>query len=329
MKSRPGVTLVEVLVSIFTMGIGLLSLLTLFPLGASNMAQALRDQRLAHAAANASAQAEAFNIRNDKTTLAALIDPNPTGTHNPPLPSLDVPGYDGPSYAVLTDPVGVYSSLSPFSEWVAGLNSTTGGIPRRKPSNFFFNTTSLFFFTLLDDMQFNPNGTPDISSGQLERTSGFSWAYLQRRPRNRVPGMVDLSIVIYSQRPLRLTTGLNPNEQAYTASFDTTRNVVTLTWGPGQPPPAIRSGGWILDATVERFADSNFPSPGRPHPHGFFYRVNEVTDLGGNTLELSCDTTFKEFARNQVTPGVVILIEGVAEVVEKGPGWLPGDFFGD
>jgi hypothetical protein len=306
-----------------------LSLLTLFPLGATSMAQALQDARVAHAAANAAAQAEAYNIRNDPTAVAAMTNPNPFGTGLPPLPNLDVPGYDGPGYAVLTDPVGVFSSLPPYSTWVAGLNSPTGGIPRRKPNSFFFSASTLRYFTLLDDLQFNPDGTPDLGTGELEREWNYSWAFLLRRPCNRVSAMVDLSIVIFSKRPLNLTTGLNPNEQAYAADFDTTRNVVTLRWGPGQPAPDIRPGGWILDATVERFADPAFPAPGRPHPHGFFYRVTEVADLGGNALELSCDTPLKEFARNRVTPGTVILMEGVVEVVEKGPGWLPGDFFGN
>jgi prepilin-type N-terminal cleavage/methylation domain-containing protein len=48
-----GVTLVEVLVAIFIMGVGLLALLTLFPLGALDMAQAIKDDRAAAIAADA------------------------------------------------------------------------------------------------------------------------------------------------------------------------------------------------------------------------------------------------------------------------------------
>lgn len=56
-KRRSGVTLTEVLIAIFVMGIGLMAILSLFPLGASQMAQAIKDQRAAEAAANASALA--------------------------------------------------------------------------------------------------------------------------------------------------------------------------------------------------------------------------------------------------------------------------------
>lgn len=45
--ARRGVTLLEVLAAIFLTGVGLLALLTLFPLGALDMAEAVRDDRAA------------------------------------------------------------------------------------------------------------------------------------------------------------------------------------------------------------------------------------------------------------------------------------------
>jgi prepilin-type N-terminal cleavage/methylation domain-containing protein len=68
MRHRTGVTLIEVLVSIFIMGVGLLAILTLFPLGAYSMAQAVKDQRCAEAAANA----DAIAVLRDLRTKAAL-----------------------------------------------------------------------------------------------------------------------------------------------------------------------------------------------------------------------------------------------------------------
>jgi hypothetical protein len=45
----PTTTLTEVLASIFISGVGLLSILTLFPLGSLEMAQAIQDDRMGHA----------------------------------------------------------------------------------------------------------------------------------------------------------------------------------------------------------------------------------------------------------------------------------------
>jgi hypothetical protein len=53
--AQAGSTLTEVLVAIFVMAIGLLALLALFPLGALSMAQAIKDDRTAAIAADATA----------------------------------------------------------------------------------------------------------------------------------------------------------------------------------------------------------------------------------------------------------------------------------
>jgi hypothetical protein len=59
-----GATLVEVLVAIFVMAIGMITLLTLFPLGLLSMAQAIKDDRTALAAASAAAIERIWDIRH-------------------------------------------------------------------------------------------------------------------------------------------------------------------------------------------------------------------------------------------------------------------------
>lgn len=56
---QAGTTLVEVLVAIFITAVGLLAMLTLFPLGALDMAQAIQDDRTAAVADEAVALSEA------------------------------------------------------------------------------------------------------------------------------------------------------------------------------------------------------------------------------------------------------------------------------
>src|SRR5258707_6368496 len=102
---RPGVTLIEVLVAIFVMGIGLICLLTLFPLGAMSMASAFKDERAAQAAINARTVADTKKLRGD----SALLDyfKNPGGRAGSPLPNADP---QSPSDPVFVHPTGALSS---------------------------------------------------------------------------------------------------------------------------------------------------------------------------------------------------------------------------
>src|SRR3954447_9298845 len=103
MPRRQGATLVEVLVAIFVMGLGLIALLTLFPLGAIRMAQAIQDDRCATAVANADAIAkmdfgfppQRASIRNDALVRTPTWFPNidvfkdtpPAGARSPADPN--------------------------------------------------------------------------------------------------------------------------------------------------------------------------------------------------------------------------------------------------
>lgn len=70
---RHGITLLEVLAAIFIIGIGLLALLTLFPIGALQMAQAIKDDRAGQAAADAVAWSEAGKELLGRTREFVLV----------------------------------------------------------------------------------------------------------------------------------------------------------------------------------------------------------------------------------------------------------------
>jgi hypothetical protein len=160
--TRTGATLTEVLVAIFVMAIGLLALLTLFPLGALSMAQAIRDDRTAHSGKNGYAIAQAIDILHDQVTLNVSNSPagitvasavgttpaNSTSLFFNPYPdysqtqpatalSLYLPpdllnnpiisfiAYDGPSYPVFVDPFG-WTNIG--TRWV-GYNPVTAFPP--------------------------------------------------------------------------------------------------------------------------------------------------------------------------------------------------------
>src|SRR5438445_3974978 len=94
-RPRSGATLTEVLIAIFVMAIGLLSLLTLFPLGALSMAQAIKDNRTGHIAGSAASIANYRNVRADPIVVQAF--------QNPPA-EVPPPTSGGPSYPVYVDP---------------------------------------------------------------------------------------------------------------------------------------------------------------------------------------------------------------------------------
>src|SRR5437016_4104399 len=127
MIRRGGATLIEVLTAIFVMGIGLLALLALFPLGAINMAQGIKDSRTAHAARSAAAVLQARAMHRDATVVPLYTNPglgDPTQLDAFP---------DGRGYPVYIDPIGARSYQSPWSSRVGGVALGQGPIPRLAP----------------------------------------------------------------------------------------------------------------------------------------------------------------------------------------------------
>jgi hypothetical protein len=259
--TRRGTTLVEVLMAIFIMAIGLLSLLTLFPLGVLSMAQAIKDDRTAHSAHNAAAIAKIWDLRRDPFIATAFDNPNPIpllgGVQLPPASQLNP---FGPSYPVYIDPVGCTAfPIGPAAAPPGALagDPVGGWIPRRTPrylSDPTYNPLLLVnpalpydpvanpinpanvkrlihqWCTLPDDITFGANGIPLGSNpnglwpnNAVERGTRYSWAWMARRPRAAVEDVVEVSVVVYSGRSTQVDAMLAPiGETRYDAIFDLT-----------------------------------------------------------------------------------------------------------
>lgn len=317
---RPGVTLIEVLVSIFIMGIGMLALLVLFPLGAIQMGRALRNDRASSAAALADAIALTQDIRHDPVVLSdatvANAFTNPFGT---PLTTMS-----GPSFGVFVDPFGF---LVDTTGTVGALPGVTPGIRRRSMSlvNFtarnaggppFAPLTAVEcgrWCTLLDDLVFNPDATPTAGSAAIERGGAYTWAWLLRQPLADLrtlpaPGygsMVEVSVVVYRGRAVQ-TPGGETTYPVVTGAMDTNSVVLDYT---GLPVPNLRTGVWVLDTT--QLSPPNGPVP------GYFYRVVDYLDLGNNKYQLELETPLK----NNAT--AMTVMEDVVEVFDRSAGWQP------
>lgn len=265
MTRRPAVTLIEVLVTLFIMAIGMLALLVLFPLGAISMGQALKDDRCASTASMAENVAIAMNVRHDP---------------------LVVNGFAGTALPVYVDPYGAIQNLGPVG----------GVIPRVGVS--FATTPALAdrWFSLPDDLAFSASGSANTAptGGVLDRGRRYSFAYLLTQPQPNPNQIVNLTVVVYSARPV---TSLAP-EQAYTAAPVGTNGLI-VTWAGPQPTPNIRRGGWVLDTT------------------GNFYRVTNIAEAGAGTMVLDVSPDLKT-----AVTGIIVL-DNVAEVFDKGTSWQP------
>jgi prepilin-type N-terminal cleavage/methylation domain-containing protein len=353
MKRRSGVTLIEVLVAIFIMAIGLIALLTLFPIGMLRMAQAIRDAKTAEAGINANSISIVQDIRHDPFVVNPTpIDPpynNPSDDLfvNParynllsglPFPApLTLPDADpyGESYPILVDPIGYFATPAGASQdWVGGY---TGVLRRRRVSlGGTVNSVNIYKnFTLWDDINFDPTsspGMPQTSGVAILRDTRFSWAYLLRRPQTRDASVVDCSVIVFDQRALSLTGTSTLEEYVYTgtaldtnpaAVFDPGSNTVIIDWSGNVPPP-LRPGDWIMDATFYSRV-VNGATVGAAN--AYFYRVVASDDVPGNPnatrFELQQNIRGYPAIGGGPYQGTAIVIRGVAEVFEKGPVRLP------
>ncbi len=252
---RSGATLLEVLVAIFVMGIGLLALLTLFPLGALRMYKAIQDQRAFEVGIRAESAGVIMGVRTDG--YAAGTDPQYPKITDPfqnPDPTLIAGGNqiwqnaatDGPSYPVLMDPIGWYTAtLGSNSQKYVGAsglpNPASGpwyGIARRRVQFAQARADVLQWFTSPDDVdwQGSPPGTAgefgNVATPRLQlpppyqpanggnprtflRDIRFSYAYLVQRPRYGDQSVYDTSIVVFNKRPLSLSATLSLPEYFY------------------------------------------------------------------------------------------------------------------
>lgn len=317
MTRRSGATLVEVLVAIFVMGIGMMALLTLFPIGVLTMRQAIQDDRTGHAATSALAVAK---MKISPSRFDAFF--------TQPNAALQPAVSDGPSYAIMLDTVGKRNYLAPYADWVGG---QTDGVRRLTFPNPTvpndINNNPLHWQISPDDIVFDQKGLPQElaqGTGIFERNSAYSWSYLLRRPLHGKANIIDTTIIVYNDRPLQLNNNLQAGETVYDAAFNPNARTITVTWGgPGQPLsfPPVNVGGWILDTTpvLVTAAPAKFgPS------HAKFYRVVSINQTSGNTADLEVEGAIHGFPLPAPSPantftGKITVIEGIADVFEKGP----------
>jgi hypothetical protein len=312
MTRRPGLSLTEVLVALFIMGLGTIAILTLFPLGALNMAQAFRDDRTTQCAAQAGSyirwywkhQKDASQL-DGEPFFTALDDPAPPWFTPPSTPGSYVvsltPADNGPSYPVVIDPMGVVARpVGSASQLMIGDDgrgdAAAAATPNqtnlaRKGMRLLGNTPALALRTcsLLDGYGYEPNGTPTVTGTTIDRDMRYNWLWVIQRPVNSERYQVDATVVVFDRRAhLFAPAG---SETVFAPSY-AEPGVARVTFPAGRSP-AIQKGSWLLDATTTIafkgtvFVPPNGPTPlpvtdpgWPPQPHvrnANFYRVLSAT----------------------------------------------------
>jgi prepilin-type N-terminal cleavage/methylation domain-containing protein len=287
LSRRSGVTLIEVLVAIFVMGIGLICLLTLFPLAASSMASAFKDERAAQAASNARTVADTKRLRSD----SAILDyfKNPGGRAGSAFPNADPLT---PSYPVFVDPTGALSS--------AKLGSNIGRVaPSFAPNN---SPQYLPFFTLMDDVTFQRGfGVPKRYGANVERELLYTWAYMLQRPRMGEEAVVNASVCVFQRRPKA-----GALEKEYQAIMSPSNNTIGLL---NAANANVVPGMWVLDCSIKQ---------GNTYAYGNFYRITGTRDGSSGSLILDLQSSLLGYAAN--VNGQAIILDGLVEVFDLGPG---------
>ncbi|MGL6097935.1 MAG: type IV pilus modification PilV family protein [Fimbriiglobus sp.] len=310
---RPGLGLTEVLVALFVMALGLIGLLTLFPIGAMSIAHGLKDDRCTETAL----QADGFLRAYWKANVVGASPTSTTGDYASPDGFVQAftnspPATTGPSNPILIDPVG-WVSASPSTVAVA----TGGSLARRNLSSVTndSNPTKAAFRTcgLLDDRTFEPNGD---AADPLTRLGRYTWAALVQLPDAAVPAgrqPVTFKVLVFENRALGFFPAGSEVKASgtvwpTTATAGTARQIEVSKADviPADPTalPLVRKGGWLahVDTSANRRVD--------------YYRITGITDGVAGKLILDVDRSFADAGGVSIS---IVLIAGLAEVFHRPP----------
>ena len=306
---RAGSSLTEVLVAIFVMAAGMLALLTLFPLGAMQIQQAVKDDRTAQTAVQADTllrtywRANVVQSNTDQALPTAMNNPTGPIPWNPPLtpatppapsagtmPALTAANSGEPSYPVVIDPLGFLARSTNERFWVA--HQSFPGLPTLLPRRNLgmmkatfqqFNSAEASAnCSMMDDLTYDTNGevhydrpNPPNAPALNVRQGRYNWAAIIQRPRNIDATTAKLTILVFDNRPPFLAfVGDEVVRPPNTWGIGTRDLSITVPIRTPDQPPLIRRGGWIMDGTIYKETP---PLTGYVR-NANFYRIVGVTE---------------------------------------------------
>ncbi|MBM3978999.1 MAG: prepilin-type N-terminal cleavage/methylation domain-containing protein [Planctomycetes bacterium] len=314
--ARRGATLLEVLIGFMILGIGALSVYTLFPFSALIVSFAMRDDRTTTCAITADgllrdshrryvvepgegATAEPYHWLMDNPMNGAY---SPAGavTGNPALPALSTTD-DGPSYPVFLDPMGMAAGRRAVGDFGgARLARVNLRMVLEQPVALHAPLAQRLC-SQMDGLSFDENGNVPVGLDVREMRYNYGWVL--QRPVNRDRFTVRTQVVVYDRRAhLYAPPGSEAVASARFVVGETTITNVPISM-------ELRKGSWVLDAG----------SPEGGLRHGEFYRVVSLIDNGSSyTLEVHKPITSPHLlAANATYTGRLVSIPAVVDVYER------------
>ncbi|QEL15439.1 type IV pilus modification PilV family protein [Limnoglobus roseus] len=311
-RPRRGITLVESLVAMFVAALAMISLLALFPLGALQMGQALKDSRCADTAINSESLM--------RTHWQTNVVEQPAGSQDAFINSFGTYA-NNPSDPVFIDPIG-QQSAAPSN--VASL-SATGATPftlTRQTLSVTPNFARAYrFCTLLDDMTFDQGGAPVMTggTGPVERAGRYNWSAVLQRPVSTNPNVADLTVLVFDGR----AAGFSPAnaEVAYpnvtgNLSYSVGGTSLVIPYDQTQPRPLLGKGRWVMLTTAGTADTSTSPTTPLTPTRISFYRAVSVNDETAGQLTVELQSAIKPIHASVATTRAVVFA-GLAEVFER------------
>jgi hypothetical protein len=166
-RGRSGITLTEILISILIMGVGVISLATLFPLGLLRLRDAQRAARSGYLVESAAADLEARNLLNKSSFLNAYFTPWDNAPFTPS--SYDPFVRDTPAYgaSAVGPPAGVSRQVGP------GLPIAYDPLWRFVTGSYLGGPAEGRFASGIGFVRNDPDGAPASAWG-LQRLTNFN-----------------------------------------------------------------------------------------------------------------------------------------------------------
>ena len=284
MIKRKGLTLLEVLISIFIMGIGMLSVLAMFPAAADMMGRAITNSQISEGLVNARGMQDGVDWISPSGPYYQYLN----------APVWKSPTTDTPVFLLL-DQYAVSGGVNSFSNLSIEVGSISGAA-----------STAGRFFTCNSDLILNNQGVAnkddDGNSVSVEREAKFTIAHFFTKPTPITnQNYIKRNILVFKDRSQVITS----NDLTYypISSFIST-NQFTLSVNANG---VLKTRQWMM--ITDSLANA-YPSAVD------FYEISSVDDSGTyTTIEISPSLPSTGFGTGAKS---VYLLKDVAKVIYTG-----------